>query len=129
MQDKDAQALLYEYEILEKKFEELTMLRENLKAVFKEYRAVKHSLKELINKKSNEVLLPLGGGYYVKTTVSSDENIFVSIGGGIVVEKKFEDALKKVEEEELKVKEEIKKIDEERKKIKKQLKSLAGLFS
>lgn len=49
------------------------------------------------SKKDDEVLVPLGASAYVPANLVSPENVLVSIGAGIFVDKKVEDALPIVE--------------------------------
>ena len=48
--------------------------------------------------KNSDILIPVGGSTYVNATAADTSKVLFDIGGGIVTEKNFEDAIKKIDE-------------------------------
>ena len=48
--------------------------------------------------KENDILIPIGGGTFIKGTLGEKEKILTDVGAGIVTEKPLKDALAKVNE-------------------------------
>ncbi len=49
-------------------------------------------------KENSELLVPIGGGSYVKTKLASPDKVVVSIGSGVSIEKQFTEAKAMVKE-------------------------------
>ncbi len=83
---------------LQKKYVQLYLVREQLKAMAEEKASVEARLSEMLVtveaisklegvKSGEEIWSPLGSGIFVKSDVKDTENVLVSIGAGIVVKK------------------------------------------
>ena len=68
-------------------------------AALNDYNKAKLTLENLSNsKKEDDVLIPIGGGTFIKANLGEKDTILTDIGAGIVTEKPLKDALAKVEE-------------------------------
>jgi len=54
-----------------------------------------HGLGEM--EKGSEILVPVGGGSYLKATIADKEQVFISVGAGITTEKATKDAVEFLE--------------------------------
>ncbi len=125
MNEKEIQLMVYEYELLEKRYEEVKAMRDNLALLLKEYKSLEVTLENINKEKGKEMLLPLGTGVYIKTKIDNVGKLYVNVGANVVVTKSIEETIDKVKGEKKKIKDEIVKLDEERKAIKARLKELA----
>ena len=89
---------------LQKKYVQLYLVREQLKAMAEEKSAIEARLNEFLVsveaisklegvKAGEEIWSPLGSGIFVKSGIKDTENVLVSIGAGIVVKRPGKDAL------------------------------------
>jgi len=97
-EEKQLQAHLYEFRMLEGRLKEISEQGEMLMRVLIETRGGLTTLKGLSTSSSNEVLIPIGGGTFVNAKVPPSDKLLVTIGADVIVEKQKEDALKDVEE-------------------------------
>ncbi len=125
MNEKEIQLMVYEYELLEKRYEEVKAMRDNLALLLKEYKSLEFTLESINKEKGKEMLLPLGTGVYIKTKINEVNKLYVNVGANVVVTKSIEETIEKVKREKKKIKDELMKLDEERKAIKARLKELA----
>ncbi|MBI2232669.1 MAG: prefoldin subunit alpha [Candidatus Aenigmarchaeota archaeon] len=89
---------------LQKKYVQLYLVREQLKAMAEEKSAIEAKLNEFLVsveaisklegvKAGEEIWSPLGSGIFVRSGIKDTENVLVSIGAGIVVKRPGKDAL------------------------------------
>ena len=89
---------------LQKRYVQLYLVREQLKAMAEEKSAIEAKLNEFLVsveaisklegvKAGEEIWSPLGSGIFVKSGIKDTENVLVSIGAGIVVKRPGKDAL------------------------------------
>ena len=69
-----------------------------LQAAIADYNKAKITLEHLSDKdKGTEILLPIGGSTFIDASVKETSKVLFDIGGGIVTEKKVEDAIKSID--------------------------------
>ena len=93
MSEEQAQQLLYQMQMLESYFAELTQKENTLMNVLRDTKNAIDSLKELGNGKDANALLPIGMGTFVKSKISSDDKIVLNVGAGIAIEKNKDSAI------------------------------------
>ena len=68
-----------------------------LQAAITDYNKAKITLEQLSSTQTGtEILLPIGGGAFINGTVINPTKVLLDIGGGIVTEKKSDDAIQKI---------------------------------
>lgn len=87
MSEEQAQQLLYQLQMLETYFADLTQREASLVSVLREASFAIEAIKSLTMTTESETLVPIGMGTYVKTKISSSDKIVLNIGAGIAVEK------------------------------------------
>jgi len=97
-EEKQLQAHLYEFRMLEGRLKEISAQSEMLVRALIETKGGLTTLKGLNTSSSTEVLIPIGGGLFVDAKAPPSDKLLVTIGADVVVEKQKEDALKDVEE-------------------------------
>ena len=69
-----------------------------VQAAIAEYNRAKITLEQLNNADGgDEILIPIGGSAFVDAKVKSTSKVLFDIGGGLVTEKKSEDAIKNID--------------------------------
>jgi len=86
-------SLAMEVRILESTFNELTARQNLLERALLENKAALEALKELGERKPEEVLLQIGGGALVKSVPPSADRVLVNVGSSVVVEKPRDEAM------------------------------------
>ena len=84
MSDEQAQQLMYQMQMLESYYAELTQKDNTLVSVLRDTKSAIDSLKEMGEKKEYNTLVPLGMGTFVKSKISSE---------GIAIEKDKDSAI------------------------------------
>ncbi len=98
------------YQVLQSRVEDLKKHIPGIQQKAMEYEATNQALFEINKiKKGNDLLVPLGSGFYTHSKVDSTEDIVVDIGAGVMAKKSLEDSLKFIE----KKKKEIQSISEQ----------------
>ncbi len=87
MSEENAQQLMHQMQMLETYFADLSQREGTLYSVLREATAAIQSIKSLSHKSDSEALVPVGMGTFVKTKISSSDNIVLNIGSGISLEK------------------------------------------
>ncbi len=75
MSEEQAQQLMYQMQMLESYFTELTQKENTLVNVLRDTKSAIDSLKELSEKKEYSTLVPVGMGTFVKSKISSEDKI------------------------------------------------------
>ncbi len=124
---KDLERLAYEYQILQERYKLLAQNLELLTLARNELGTMKETLEGLksMEKEEIEVLIPIGGGSFLKGTIKDREHAIVSIGAGYAVEKDLEGAVKYIEERIKEYDDAIRRNEEALKQLEIQLQSLA----
>jgi len=87
MSEDQAQQLMYQMQMLESYYAELTQKDNTLMSVLRDTKSAIDSLKEMSEKKEYSTLVPLGMGTFVKSKISSEDKIVLNVGAGIAIEK------------------------------------------
>ena len=93
MSEEKAQQLLYQMQMLESYFTELTQKENVLANAYRETISAIESIKLIHEKPESDTLVPVGMGTFVKTKISSNDKIVLNIGAGVAVEKDKDSAI------------------------------------
>ncbi len=96
--EEKLQSMVYESRLLEGQYNELNQQQSFLVRAFAEVSASRDALRGLSETASTEILIPLGGGVFVKGTALPPSQVLLGIGADVVVERSREEALSFVEE-------------------------------
>lgn len=96
--EETVNALVVEIRVLENTYNELTSRQTLLERALLENRSALDALKGLGDKPSGEVLTQIGGGAMLRSPAPSTENVLVSVGASVVIEKPKAEALAILEE-------------------------------
>ena len=97
MSEEQTQQLLYQMQMLENMFGELTQKERSIINIIREANSAIHSIKGISTQSESDNLVPLGLGAFMKTKVNSDEKIIMNVGSGIAIEKTHDDAINYLE--------------------------------
>jgi len=87
MSEEQAQQLMYQMQMLENYFGELTQKEESLIRIIGEASSAIESIKSISEKPESSTLVPIGMGSFVKANISSDDKFILNLGAGVAVEK------------------------------------------
>ena len=97
MSEEQAQQLLYQMQMLENLFAELTQKENSIINVIREANSAIHAVKGMSTEVESDNLFPLGMGAFIKSKVKQDEKIILSVGSGVAIEKNKNDAINYLE--------------------------------
>lgn len=97
MSEEKAQQLMQQMQMLETYFTDLSQRESTLYGVLREATSAIASIKEISKKPDSEALVPIGMGTFIKTQISSKNNIVLNIGAGISLEKDSTSAINYLE--------------------------------
>lgn len=125
--NEQLERLAYEYQILQAQAQILAQNLELLSLARNELSAVKETLEGLKNLEDEkpEILVPIGGGSFLKGVIVDRENAIVNMGAGYSAERPLEEAIQLTERRIKEYDEAIAKTQEGLKKLEAQLQSLA----
>jgi prefoldin alpha subunit len=87
MSEEQAQQLMYQMQMLENYFGELTHKEESLIRIIGEASSAIESIKSISEKPESSTLVPIGMGSFVKANISSDDKFILNLGAGVAIEK------------------------------------------
>jgi len=87
MSEEQAQQLMYQMQMLENYFTEISRKEESLYGMLREATLATESIKSLGEKPELITLVPMGMGTFVKAKISSNEKLILNIGAGTAIEK------------------------------------------
>jgi len=93
MSEEQTQQLLYQMQMLEGYFSELSQKEASIVSIIREAASAIQSLKIIDDKADAETLVPLGLGTFVKTKMIPNEKLILNIGAGIAIEKDKDSAI------------------------------------
>ena len=96
--EETVNALVVEVRVLEGTYNELTARQNLLERALLESRAALDAIKGLSSQDPPEVLTQIGGGAMLRSTPPSTDQVLVSVGSNIVIEKPKEEAVAMLEE-------------------------------
>jgi|TARA_B110000014_G_C20043511_1_gene542516 prefoldin alpha subunit len=97
MSEDQTQQLLYQMQMLENLFAELTQKESSIINIIREANSAIHSIKGISTESESDSLVPLGLGTFMKSKVDSNEKIIINVGSGIAIEKNHADAINYLE--------------------------------
>ncbi len=97
MSEDQTQQLLYQMQMLENLFAELTQKESSIINIIREANSAIHSIKGISTQSESDSLVPLGLGAFMKSKVDSNEKIIINVGSGIAIEKNHADAINYLE--------------------------------
>ena len=101
--EKDKQSALMELSMLDNKTRELEQQIMMIDQQLQELKLLQNDLDGFSKEGKKEVLMPLSRNMFVKGNLSDSDNVFVSVGSGIVVKKSLKEAKELCENDEKKV--------------------------
>jgi prefoldin alpha subunit len=87
MSEEQAQQLMYQMQMLENYFGELTQKEDSLIRIIGEASSAIDSIKSISEKPESSTLVPIGMGSFVKAKISSDDKFILNLGAGVAIEK------------------------------------------
>jgi len=87
MSEEQSQQLLYQMQMLEGYFSELTQKETSIISIIREASSAIQSLKAIDNKADVGSLVPLGLGTFVRAKFVPNEKLILNIGAGVAIEK------------------------------------------
>ena len=97
MSEEQTQQLLYQMQMLENHFGELTQKENSIINIIREANSAIHSIKGISTQSESDSLVPLGLGVFMKSKVNSNEKIVINVGSGVAIEKNHNDAVNYLE--------------------------------
>ena len=97
MSEEQTQQLLYQMQMLENMFGELTQKENSIISIIREANSAIHSIKGIDTQSESDSLVPLGLGVFMKSKVNSSEKIIINVGSGVAIEKNHNDAINYLE--------------------------------
>jgi len=97
MSEEQTQQLLYQMQMLENLFGELTQKENSIINIIREANSAIHSIKGINTQSESDSLVPLGLGAFMKSKVNSNEKIVINVGSGVAIEKNHNDAVNYLE--------------------------------
>ena len=97
MSEEQTQQLLYQMQMLENLFGELTQKESSIINIIREANSAIHSIKGISMQSESDSLVPLGLGAFMKSKINSKEKIIINVGSGVAIEKNHNDAINYLE--------------------------------
>lgn len=97
MSEEQAQQLMYQMQMLETYFNDLSQRETTLLNILREATSAIDSIRSINEKSDSETLVPVGMGTYVKTKISSADKVVLNIGAGVALEKTSDAAINYLE--------------------------------
>jgi prefoldin alpha subunit len=99
LSEEDKQGIAVEYELMRQEVANIDRQIQELQFKQVELLAIKQSAEAIQSSQNKELLVPLGTGFYINSSLSNNKTVLVNVGAGVVIEKKFNDAIKIVDEQ------------------------------
>jgi len=97
--DEELTRYMYQIEQYKEQLNQLDMQSQYLQAALMDYNKAKLTLEQLKKTdKDVEMLMPIGGGAFIDASAKKTSKVLVDIGSGLVAEKTYDDAIKKIEQ-------------------------------
>ena len=97
MSEEQTQQLLYQMQMLENMFGELTQKENSIISIIREANSAIHSIKGIDTQSESDSLVPLGLGAFAKSKINSNEKIIINVGSCVAIEKNHNDAINYLE--------------------------------
>lgn len=119
--EEEASKYMMIVEQCKEQLNQLEMQSQYIQATIMDYNKARLTIEQL-NKleKEIEMIYPIGGGTYLNSTTKKQEKILVDIGAGIITEKTYDEAIKKIDEKIQNIEKSLAKLNEMMQNIQKQ---------
>lgn len=119
--EEEASKYMMIVEQCKEQLNQLEMQSQYIQATIMDYNKARLTIEQL-NKleKEIEMIFPIGGGTYLNSTTKKQEKILVDIGAGIITEKTYDEAIKKIDEKIQNIEKSLTKLSEMMQNIQKQ---------
>ncbi len=119
--EEEASKYMMIVEQCKEQLNQLEMQSQYIQATIMDYNKARLTIEQL-NKleKEIEMIFPIGGGTYLNSTTKKQEKILVDIGAGIITEKTYDEAIKKIDEKIQNIEKSLAKLNEMMQNIQKQ---------
>ena len=97
MSEEQAQQLMYQMQMLENYFVELSHKEESVINIIREASSAIQSIRSISDKPESSALVPIGMGSFVKAKLTSDDKFILNLGAGAAVEKDKDSAINYIE--------------------------------
>ncbi len=97
MSEEQAQKLMYQMQMLENYFVELSHKEESVINIIREASSAIQSIRSISDKPESSALVPIGMGSFVKAKLSSDDKFILNLGAGAAIEKDKDSAINFIE--------------------------------
>ena len=97
MSEEQAQQLMYQMQMLENYFVELSQKEESLIGIIREASSAIQSIRSISNRPESSALVPIGMGSFVKAKLSSEDKFILNLGAGSAIEKDKDSAINYIE--------------------------------
>ncbi len=119
--DKDTQQKMAELETYKQQLEQLQQQKSQITLNVQELMSAKSTIEGMKSaKKGAEIIIPIGGGTFIKGSIEDPKTVITSVGADIALTKDVESAKKHLDGQIISIEEGIKKLDGEMLKIEKQ---------
>ncbi len=119
--EEEASKYMMIVEQCKEQLNQLEMQSQYIQATIMDYNKARLTIEQL-NKleKEIEMIYPIGGGTYLNSITKKQEKILVDIGAGIITEKTYDEAIKKIDEKIQNIEKSLAKLNEMMQNIQKQ---------
>ena len=97
MSEEQAQQLMYQMQMLENYFVELSQKEESLIGIIREASSAIQSIRSISDRPESSALVPIGMGSFVKAKLSSEDKFILNLGAGSAIEKDKDSAINYIE--------------------------------
>jgi len=97
MSEEQAQQLMYQMQMLENYFVELSQKEESVINIIREASSAIQSIRSISDKPESSALVPIGMGSFVKAKLSSNDKFILNLGAGTAIEKDKDSAINFIE--------------------------------
>ena len=97
MSEEQAQQLMYQMQMLENYFVELSHKEESVINIIREASSAIQSIRSISDKPESSALVPIGMGSFVKAKLSSNDKFILNLGAGAAIEKDKDSAINYIE--------------------------------
>ena len=97
MSEEQAQQLMYQMQMLENYFVELSQKEESLIGIIREASSAIQSIRSISDRPESSALVPIGMGSFVKAKLSSEDQFILNLGAGSAIEKDKDSAINFIE--------------------------------
>ena len=97
--DEEASKYMMIVEQCKEQLNQLEMQSQYIQAAIMDYNKARLTIEQLKKiEKETEMIFPIGGGTYINSKTKKPEKFLIDIGAGIVTEKTYDEAIKKIDE-------------------------------